>query len=255
MKKFLLGLLVFSCSVSFSQTAVNFNVADCSGNNHDLFAELNSGKVVVLCWVMPCSSCISPALSAQTEIGNHLASNPGKILYYMVDDFANTNCTSLTNWCNSNGITASNARFSNAAIKMSDYGTAGMPKIVIIAGSGYQVFFNENNGLNVSNFNAAMNNAIAAANAVSVKEHSQSFSDAGISPNPAGNHFTFTYTAKESAETVIEIYNPLGQKVRSVTMRSVSGKNTLKIETSDLVNGTYFIKINGEATSKLVVSH
>jgi hypothetical protein len=255
MKKILLAILTFSISLLYSQTAVNFNVNDCAGTNHDLFNEMNSGKVVVLAWVMPCSSCIGPVLSAQTEIQNHLSANPGKILFYIIDDFGNTTCASLNNWCNTNGITNSNARFSTASINETDYGTTGMPKIVIAAGTNHQVFFNQNNVLTVSNFNAAMSNALVAANAAGIKENPQIISAAKISPNPASFSFSLTYHAAESKDMIIELYNAIGQKSKIVNSKSVTGENTIKIETSDLANGTYIVKINGESSTKLVVSH
>src|SRR5688500_514663 len=105
-------------------TATNFNANDCNGTNHDLFTDLDNGKVVVLCWVMPCVTCINPALTAQTEAKNAETANPGKVLYYVADDYANTTCATLVNWCNNNGINKATL-FSNSTIKMTDYGTPG----------------------------------------------------------------------------------------------------------------------------------
>jgi hypothetical protein len=254
MKNLVFALLAF-CSLAKAQTATNFNVNDCAGMNHDLFSEMNSGKVVVISWVMPCATCIGPVLSAQTEIQNHLSANPGKILFYVVDDFGNTNCTTLNSWCTNNGITNSNARFSSAAIDETDYGTTGMPKIVIVAGANHQVFFNENNTLTVSNFNAAMGNALAAANAVGIKEDSQNIPGTKISPNPANSSFLLNYNVKEVKDLTIELYNSIGQKVKTINLKPVIGENMTKVETSDLANGAYIVKINGENSSKLIVSH
>jgi hypothetical protein len=253
--------LLFTFSIAFSilnstaQTAVNFNVADCASNNHNLFNECNAGKVIVITWVMPCGTCIGPALSAASEIQNYSSSNPGKIYHYVVDDYANTSCGTLNSWCTNNGLSPT-AVFSNASISMSDYGTDGMPKTVIIAGENHTVFFNENNNLNTSNFNAAMNNALQAANAVGIKEYTNDVYQTSISPNPASGQITLSYTLKENKKVVIEIYNSLGQKVRTLNDTKASiGKNSIKIETSDLSNGSYFFKINDTGSARFVVSH
>ena len=50
-KNLLLIVLAFTTLASVGQTAVNFNTSDCNSNTHDLFTELNTGKVIVLTWV------------------------------------------------------------------------------------------------------------------------------------------------------------------------------------------------------------
>src|SRR5437762_9149444 len=92
MKKTLVIAMASMISVfGFSQTAGNFTCNDCSGTNHDLFTELNAGKVIVIAWVMPCSNCISGALAGYTEVQNF----PGQAYFYLSDDVANTTCSTL----------------------------------------------------------------------------------------------------------------------------------------------------------------
>ncbi|HRD39909.1 MAG TPA: hypothetical protein PLC65_14870, partial [Bacteroidia bacterium] len=73
-------------------------------------------------------------------------------LFYLVDDYANTSCPTLTSWALTNGMPNAIV-FSNSAIDMYDYGSTGMPKIVVIGGANHQVFDNQNNSLNVTQFN------------------------------------------------------------------------------------------------------
>src|SRR5688572_1381152 len=121
MKKLtLLLVILFSSGLAGAQSvAKNFNCNDCSGNNHDLFTELDAGNVVVLCWVMPCPACVGPATSAHNSIQTYSASHPGKVKFYICDDYGDTNCGSLNAWIASNGITTYTS-FSNSSIKMSD---------------------------------------------------------------------------------------------------------------------------------------
>lgn len=53
-KSLLLCVSILFSVLLFSQTtATNFTVDDCNGVTHDLFTELDEGKVVIIAWVMP----------------------------------------------------------------------------------------------------------------------------------------------------------------------------------------------------------
>jgi len=123
--------------------AVNFRTVDCDGVSHDLFEELNDKTVVVMAWVMPCSTCITDPLAALNIVEEYATSHPGRVVFYLVDDYANTDCTNLSGWANFYGMDDA-IKFSDPSIKMSDYGVDGMPKIVVLGGSNHQVYFNEN---------------------------------------------------------------------------------------------------------------
>lgn len=256
MKKFYFVLLLTGFLIGKSQTATNFNVNDCASVNHDLFTELNSGKVIVLCWVMPCPSCISMAHSASTEVQNYQSSYPNKVRFYLVDDDGLTSCSSLTGWATTNAIVTS-AVFSNPLISMNDYGGPGMPKVVVIGGSSHTVFDNQNNTLNVSQFNNGIAQALVASS-IGVTEISSIKSNLSIYPNPSNNdRFTISYSLNESSNVAIEIYNLLGSKVKDVLNENQSsGKHEVMVE-SGLKNGTYMVKItegNQSCTSKLIIN-
>lgn len=255
MKKILLSFLTILSLSCYSQTAVNFNVNDCSGTNHDLFTDLNAGKVVVIAWVMPCAACIGPSLSAYNEAMNYASSNPGRVKYYLVDDLANTNCTTLTSWANTNGITGVPV-ISNAAINMTDYGSPGMPKIVVLAGANHDVLFNENDGLNVTNFN----NAIASGLTIGINENSISDFNLAVFPNPStANKTTLKYTLIENTSITVEIYNSIGDKIKNISFEKQSpGKHESNLDMEYLANGIYFLKLKANNTSqviKITVAH
>src|SRR3990170_3524731 len=99
MKKLILSLSIICCAFfTNAQTATNFNCNDCNAVNHDLFTELNSGKVIVLCWVMPCGACSAPAQSAHNIVQSYSVSNPGQVLFYLCDDFGTTSCPTMNSW-------------------------------------------------------------------------------------------------------------------------------------------------------------
>jgi hypothetical protein len=173
-------------------TATNFIANDCNGQPHNLFTQLDSGKVAVLIWVMPCVSCVGPAKNAYSVVQSFAATHPGKVVYYMMDDYADTDCGDLNTWAAANSVTPT-ATFSDASISMSAYGTAGMPKVVVAGGPGHTVFFNKNNNLagNSTEIQAAINTAFSAiASASTVAPGVQA---ASVYPNPAAGNVTVNY--------------------------------------------------------------
>lgn len=259
---FLISLMV--SSVAAQTTATDFTATDCAGTSHSLFSDLDGGKVVVLIWVMPCGACITGALTAQTEVQNALSANPGKVLYYLADDFGTTSCQTLNSWCSTNGITLP-AVFKNSAIKMSDYGANGMPKIVVMGGSSHSVYYNEE----APNITATgVKNGIAAALAAintntnttsGVNENHAVFSQVALFPNPSNHSTDLKITLTQSRNITLEVLNQLGQVVKHIydgDMRK--GENSISISTSDLASGNYFICISDGIITrkeKIIVVH
>lgn len=257
MKKVLFTVCVAMSGIAAigQTTATNFTVNDCSGASHDLFTELNSGKVVVIAFVMPCSSCIGPSLSAYNEVQNYASTNPGRVVFYLADDVGTTSCTSLTNWANTNGMTGIPV-FSNTAVKEADYGTGGMPKIVVLAGTSHDIIFTQNGGLNVTNFDNAINQGLVAG----ITENSKADFKLALFPNPSTtSKTTISYTLKESSDVTVEVYNSIGAEVKTATFeKQPAGKNESVLDFETLSNGVYFVKIKSGGASqvlKFTVSH
>lgn len=247
-------ILLFSSLFSFSQiTATNFNCNDCSGNNHDFFAELNSGKVIILDWVMPCSSCLIPSKTAYNIVQSYAGTNPNKVFMYVCDDYANTNCASLSSWVDNNGMPKT-TKFSNSSIKMSDYGSDGMPKIIVVGGKDHTVYYDELNSdaANITKLQAAINTAIAAT--TKVKLISQMVSSVTINPNPSNINSTLSVNLKNACEVTIELYNSLGQKVLIVidNEKLSQGANDINVGTENLETGIYQIKVITESGFKII---
>lgn len=255
MKKPVLVLAaLFIASFANAQTATNFNCNDCAATNHDLFSELDAGKVVVITWVMPCGACITPAATASATVAGYAASDPGRVKFYLVDDYGNTSCNSLSSWASTNSITA-DAMFSNSAISMSDYGTDGMPKTVVIGGTSHTVFYNQNGTVNAGNIQTAINSALATG----ITENTTAFTSVNLFPNPVtGTSTTLSYVLKTNSNVTIDIYNTLGAKIKTVFVENqMSGKQETPIDMSTFGNGVYFIRLQaGESvqTTKFIVA-
>lgn len=241
MKKIkLIALSFLLTSVAVAQTATNFTVNDCNNVSHDLFTELDAGKIIVITWVMPCGSCTGAALSAYSEVQNYAATYPNRVYFYLVDDIANTSCNSLSTWASTNGITFPNAVFSNAAISMADYGTAGMPKTVVIGGASHTVYFNQNDGLNVTNFNTAIQNAL---NPTGISSTTLDKTSLVFIPNPVTSiPSKLKYSLIKNSNVKIDIINAVGQKVSNYNFANqYQGEQELSIDMNMMPNGVYFV--------------
>jgi len=259
MKKTLLTLLIgIAAQFGFSQTtATNFTCNDCSSNSHTLFTELDAGKVIVICWVMPCATCIPPASADAAAVQSFASSYPGRVKFYLVDDAGNTSCSSLTGWATTNSI-VTDAAFGNSGtpIKMTDYGTSGMPKTVVLGGANHTIFYNVNGTVSSSALQTAITNALNSSTGITEVGNTSSFY---VFPNPANNSTEISYSLQSSSDVKVELFNLVGEKVKSVASATQSaGEHALNIDCSDLNNGIYFVKLianRTEQTVTLSVSH
>ena len=246
MKHFFLFLIATLVTISsFSQTAVNFTCNDCSGVSHDLYTELDAGKVIVICWVMPCATCIPNSKTTYNVVNSYQTSNPNRVYFYMVDDYGDTPCSSINSWANSNSMPQSSfsQRFVNTSIKMTDYGSAGMPKIVVLGGPNHTVFFNSTvNTFNATNLQTAINSALATTG---VDEITSSLSEIVLYPVPSKNQTTLSLELKIKSDVKVELFNLVGKKVSEIYNDQMnSGNNQIIISISDLPNGIYFVKVS-----------
>lgn len=255
MKKLLLFFLILlSGFIGFSQTAVNFTANDCAGSSHTLFTELDAGKVIVLTWVMPCGACISVASSAAAKAQSFASSNPGRVKFYLVDDYANSSCSTLNSWASTNSISP-DASFSNAAIKMTDYGTAGMQKTIVLGGTSHTVYYNVVGAVSASALQTAITNALNATTGIA--ENNNVNMGLNVFPSPAFSNTKVNYTLNITSEVNIDVVNLLGEKVSSVYLGTQSaGKQEYQVNCESLKEGVYFIRLKaGEAiqTTKITV--
>lgn len=253
-KKLLLLLTGLITQFGFTQTATDFTSSDCAGNSHNLFTELDAGKVIVITWVMPCGSCIAGAATASAEVQNFASSHPGRVKFYLVDDYGNTSCSTLNSWASTNGITT-DATFSNTGntINMTNYGTTGMPKTVVLGGGNHTVFLNLNGTPTSTDMNTAITNALNAP--LSISESQTESATFNIFPNPAKKLTTLSYSLAKASEVKIEIFNIEGKKINTVFVGNQDkGKQLINIDIDalKLSNGIYFLRLTEGDTEKQI---
>ena len=188
------------------------------------------------------------------------SSNPGMVKLYLVDDAGNTSCSSLSGWATQNSITT-NAVFDNAGnvIKMTDYGTAGMPKCVVLGGGTcHTVYYNANDVFSTSDIQTAITNALTPC--TGVIENNNLIMKVNVFPNPvASNSAVVNYILNRSADVNIDVVNVVGEKVSTVSLgNQPAGKQEYRLNLESFSEGVYFIKLSAGKTSqttKLTVIH
>jgi hypothetical protein len=257
MKKLFACILVGMGMGVHAQTATNWTVTDCSGASHELFADLDAGKVAVIIWVMPCANCINKALETQTEVRNALAANAGKVVFYLADDIGNTNCSTMETWASQNAITDAIV-ITSKAVSMKPYGEAGMPKVLVAGGSEHKVFYNQNApNITANGIRDGISAALAAP--TGIEKNILQEMPVTLFPNPSGNSTRIKINVVKETKYKIDVVNVAGQVVSKITDGNLSaGAIEFTVDTSLLADGTYFISIdNGDKKiqEKLIVAH
>ena len=207
MKKLYISILTVLCgSISYAQTtATDFTANDCNGTSHTLFSELDAGKIIVAAFVMPCGSCSAPSLAAYNAVQSFAASHPNTVYFYLVDDEANTTCSNLTSWGNTNSMPLA-TKFSDLAFNMADYGTPGMPKIVVLGGANHGIVYNKNSGVSTVGVQNAINGLLSLSTPVINEIGSLNLK---VIPNPVVSDFQIDYSLEKNSDVntnVLYIY-------------------------------------------------
>lgn len=239
MKRIILinAFFCFSVGLIFAQTtATDFTTDDCNGITHNLFDSLDAGNVIIICWVMPCNPCATYAEYASDAVQSFATSHPGRVKYYLADDYANSTCSNLTGWSSNYNI-AADAFFSNTDLDMLDYGTIGMPKVVVLGKKTHTIYYNENDNKTTQ---IGVENAITLAltSSTEIDEHTENNLSLIVYPNPTFGTINIEYNSQIPVQ--FDIINMLGKKVLSQKTNSI--KSTT-IDVSSLTKGLYFLQM------------
>ncbi|MBE2289220.1 MAG: T9SS type A sorting domain-containing protein [Chitinophagaceae bacterium] len=255
MKKLILSIsLLAAVTAANAQTyATNWTATDCNSVSHTLFNTLDSGKIIVFIWVMPCASCKNGAKAAYDAVQSFATSHPGKVRMYLADDLGDASCSGLSSWVSSNsvGSTANMTIFSNAGnvIDENDFGGTGMPHVIVMGGTDHNIYYNKKGSLtnDLTGITAAVNTAMSALS-VGEAANNAKFS---VLPNPANDVITVEGL---NNVTKIDVVSVSGKTVR--IEKVAAGKTSVQFSLSGLASGMYLVKatdINGNTSIQKLV--
>ena len=248
--------IIFICSLLFLNVeyvisqATDFTTNDCNGVTHNLYDSLDAGNVIVISWVMPCSPCATYSLPAYSAVESFATSHPGRVHFYMADDYANTTCLSLSSWGDNYNMMNS-TYFSTSDVNMNGYGVAGMPKVVVLGGQDHTVFYNKNDAnINFNDVQTAISNALGSF--VGTNELSSIDFKITSFPNPTVDFLNISYVVKQNEKILFKIINILGEiiLVENDNSLNIPGVYNKTINISSLSEGSYFLNVSTSSHSK-----
>lgn len=248
MKKNLLSLitllLILITSLCKAQeTAIDFDAADCDGQQHHLFTELDEGKVIIVEFVMlNCSPCIVATKDLTSLIHPYEETHPGRVKIYSFGFLDNYKCDGMRAWRTSGSFT--HPVFVKGANQVEYYGGMGMPSFVVVGTNNHNVFFKSINGYNQSmevEIKAAIDSALLYSPlGIGEKIDAKQFS---IYPTVFTDQFNIsTNNVPESCMAVV--YDITGKKQSS---HLISNNGITVIDGSNLPNGILIIRLESNA--------
>lgn len=238
----LICIFLFS-KIGFSQTiAMDFNQADCSGTNHNLFSDLDNGQVVVITYIeLGCSSCIVATTGIKGLLPPFEITNPGRVELFSFGYSDTYTCAQMLSWKSSNGYT--HPVFSLGAAQTNYYGGMGMPTVVILGGPDHTVLYKALGY--TSSDKPAIKAAITAGLALSTGI-TEGIQEKGIHvyPTLCDDHINLSFNKPFSADVII--YDMLG---KVVLKKDNVNTEILNLNTTSLTKGVYALKVNSQGVT------
>lgn len=140
----MISLILLAGMVSGQAVAEDWTQEDCDGVEHNMYATLDTGSVVVMEIVMldGCMPCINAAHWMEPVIDAFNAAYDGRVQWYTFGYNDTYSCTALSDWKTENTI-GCDAQFVYGADIASYYGGMGMPTIVVAGRASHTVYFNQ----------------------------------------------------------------------------------------------------------------
>jgi len=227
-------------------TAVDFTATDCHGNQVQLFDILDGGQYVLIDFFYttcgPCQNATPHVANAYTALG----CNTGDVFFMEISP--SDADAALHTWVNNYGIEYPTIGTSSGGASIcGTYGINAYPTVILIA---------PDRSILISDLwpISSPSSIVSAVTSYGISE--QSCSGTGISenvttnvniyPNPASTQLTITGQLNQ-----VDIYNMIGQQVWSENVNA----DKVVVPTSQLDNGIYFVRVNGEMNQKVVIAH
>lgn len=241
MKKILLFcfLFPFYFAVNAQTTAADFQKVDCAGVNHHLFAELDSGYVVLMDFIMfDCSPCVTATNALKTIHAQFELSHPGKVRFYSMGFLNYMSCPQMNNWKTQNNYT--HTMFSGETSQVAYYGGMGMPTTVILGGgTAHKVYYNH------QGYSTAENTPIINAINLAISESGTSgagdpVADDAIRVFPNPFDASLTIALQTSRATHLVLSDLTGREIRR---QDISGSAAFTLPADLLEPGFYVVSV------------
>jgi hypothetical protein len=254
MKKLLVFVLTL-CGLGFSSaqtTPMNFNRKDCNGVQRNLFADLDSGKAVIIEYFMiNCAPCPAAGSKLEAMKNKLLTQYPGKIVSYAIAYNNTYTQAQVKNWVSQNGFNM--IPMDSGAAQVAYYGGMGMPTIVIaggktthsVLGAPYIGFNNSDTTQMASDIRALLGTPTNTGSTVglNVLPNVETFE---VYPNPADKEISVRIDLVGKSEYSIALFDINGRLVKQFS----SGNSSLikSFSVVDVTEGNYLVRVTSGET-------
>lgn len=253
---FILSLFV-SNTVLAQTIAMDFEGEDCNANQVHLFSDLDAGKAVILFYYMPnCAPCPEKALEIQSMANAINAVYPGSVKGYAYPYQNTTDCAYSANWVTSNGLQDLFIPMDSGAVQVAYYGGFGMPTVVLVGGSNHEVIWSTQDYS--SSDTITMHDSIVALLGVADVPVVAAEPSLKLYPNPSQEQLNILLPSDEKDLYSFSLLDIEGRERTVAEFFSANNDKTISLNTSELPNGVYFLKVNysgNESLHKITVLH
>ncbi|KAA3625821.1 MAG: T9SS C-terminal target domain-containing protein [Bacteroidetes bacterium] len=249
MKKTLLTLfLAFSLTMVMAQTAPDFTFTDIDGNSHTLSEALEEGKVVIIdFFFVDCGPCVSWA----PEIDQLIADFEGTTVevWSISDRDSDTYIgNSVFNPTHSNHIAGGVAGGGDDVIDLyaNNFSFYGFPTFAVVCTDGSITWDIWPLSSGVPEIRGELTEDCGVAELTGVREIA-GLKGMKLSPNPTSDQSLLEFSLNQPTALGIEVFNALGQKVKTITSTAFSnGNHQVNLDVADLASGMYFVRMTSE---------
>lgn len=236
-----------------SSTALDFSGQDCNGVNRHLFADLDSGKAVILFFFMPsCGACPPPAKAVQTMANRLIKKYPGMIKAYVYPYNNATTCTTVKSWMTSSGVSLY-IPMDSGATQVANYGGFGMPTVALVGGKNHRRIFSTA-AFSYSDTGIMRDSIINFVTGGSAGVKNMAVNNVSLYPNPAANTINVSAHIEQNANVTIDILDMTGKQIMMISSSTEkAGEISKSFNIANIPNGSYMVRIC--ANGNTVVQH
>lgn len=262
MKRMYTLFILFLSLGMMAQTAPDFTVTDTHGKEHKLYEDyLDQGKTVVLdLFFVDCPPCntLAPLLE---PLYQEYGAGTGDVEFISLTSEPTDSDAKVLAFEEQHGTTwpaiSGDGGGPEAQAPYTDNSWGqflGYPTLIVIAPDGsvqFDAWVDGDYPATIELLDEWIGNT-GAMRPVSNVSDLQNVSSFSITPNPVANTAQLTLNLESEAQTSIAIYNTLGQQVKNIYTGSLSaGLQSIDMNTTELISGTYFIKVTMKGDSKM----
>ncbi len=220
--------------------ARNFDRNDCNGAHHNLFTQLDSGDVVVMEFVMTCSSCVNAEHKVETMLQWLVQKYPNRIRFYQFAYTDSYTCATMQSFLTTNEMHT--VPFDSGASDVAYYGGFGMPTFAIVAGKSHNVLFSAV-GFSTTD-TTDMSTALQAFFLTADVTSGDLAPSITLYPNPTHNNLVISNLSALSGPWTYILVNEMGQRVCDwKSLQSGTDQAIINLQDLNISAGSYVLQI------------